>query len=904
MSKRRVHYVLSTHWDREWYQPFQHYRYRLVQLLDHIFSGWQDGRLCGPFQTDGQAIVLEDYLEVRPERRNEAEQLVKAGQLVLGPWYVMPDEFLVSGESLIRNLRMGRAVARQFGGQPSNAGFICDIFGHNSQMPQIFSGFGIQAVFLWRGSNQIEKRLLRWRAADGTEMVCYRFGHVGYCDYAFKVRHADQAYRVFDKKEAAKDLWQFIEQEANATQTSSLLIFDGGDHLEWNPDHYAVYLEQSKNPKPGYELLHTSLDAFMSETVKQIKDIPECVNGEMRETGHLPDDVDQSWLIPGVLSSRAWIKQENTACESLLCLWAEPLSVFSSGALKEEHPSRFLDIAWKWLVQNHPHDSICGCSIDQVHEDMKYRFSQCRQIAARLSHEAAQKITASIEGEIKADELRLVLFNPLAQPLNQVIDVTLAIPEEWPVFNEFFGFEAKPGFRIYDAESGKEIPYQRLRQTMGRSKFRIFPRHFPQPFRTNDVTVALALTIPAMGYVHLLVRRSEAKIPTRHATKPGLVVAANAMENALLRMEVRENGSLTLTDKRSGQKYDRLMIFEDSADIGDGWFHGQAVNDQVFSTCAARSQVSVVHDGPLYATLRLRTTLTLPRAFRFDVMRRDEECTEMQIESLLTLRRESDVLEIQTSIDNHVDDHRLRVLFPTGCQSRTYLCDNPFDVVEREIALSADNHTYRELEVETRSQQSWTAVFDQHRGLAIISTGLRESTVQDLPDRPIALTLFRSTRRTVFTDGEPLGQLHQSLHFRYLIKPLCGAPDRRECCVRGQWLSGGVMNILMNENDRRQHGSDTPLPNRAGAFLLEGDVVMTSCRRLGDFVEMRLFNPTEHTVMASISTPDRPAAWPAPTRVQYVDLESNPLTQPQAMAGGKLSVPVPAKKIITLRFLD
>lgn len=129
---RNVHYVLSTHWDREWYQTFQNYRYRLVKLFDHLIEGWQDGRLQGPFQTDGQFIILEDYLEIRPERRKQVDQLVREGKFVLGPWYVLPDEFLVSGESLVRNLRMGREKTRAFGVEPSNAGFLCDMFGHNS----------------------------------------------------------------------------------------------------------------------------------------------------------------------------------------------------------------------------------------------------------------------------------------------------------------------------------------------------------------------------------------------------------------------------------------------------------------------------------------------------------------------------------------------------------------------------------------------------------------------------------------------------------------------------------------------------------------------------------------------------------------------------------------------------
>ena len=153
MTKRKVHFVLGTHWDREWHHTFQDFRYYLVKLFNDILDGWENGRLKGPFQTDGQAIILEDYLEIRPEKRAILEQHAKEGHFVIGPWYVMPDEFNVSGESLIRNLRLGREIARNFGGIPSSAGYMCDIFGHISQMPQILAGFGISAAFLWRGTN-------------------------------------------------------------------------------------------------------------------------------------------------------------------------------------------------------------------------------------------------------------------------------------------------------------------------------------------------------------------------------------------------------------------------------------------------------------------------------------------------------------------------------------------------------------------------------------------------------------------------------------------------------------------------------------------------------------------------------------------------------------------------------
>ncbi len=723
-TKLRAHYVLSTHWDREWYQSFQNYRYQLVRLLDKVLAGMADGRLRGPFQTDGQAIILEDYLEIRPERREEVERLAQAGKLVIGPWYVLPDEFLVSGEALIRNLRLGREIARSFGVEPSAAGFVCDLFGHNSQMPQIFAGFGIRGGLIWRGLNHLQTRHVRWRGADGTELVAYRFPGGGYCDYTFQVRHALEHGVQTTADSVHADLDAYLRHEAEHTEVDPILLFDGGDHEEWDEAVYAAMLAYADRAD-DFEVVHTSLDAYLAEVLPQVARIGAVVTGELREPGR--DYDDQQWVIPGVLSSRVWIKQANAECQSLLCQWAEPFSAWASLSLGTEVPQGFLDVAWRWLLQNHPHDSICGCSIDVVHEDMKYRFSQARQIADRLTREATQAIAASIAGDIGDDELRVVLFNPLAQPVDETTEITLQIPLHWPHFNEFFGYEPKPAFRIFDA-AGNELPYQRLQQTTNRRKLRIHTTKFPEAYRTHDVSVSVPVNLPALGYTTLTVRAEPSGRATRYPATPSLVAAEHAIENEFLRVTVESNGSLTLFDKRSGATYPRLMTYADNADIGDGWYHGQAVNDQTFTSTAARAAVAIVHDGPQLATLRVRAVMNVPAAFHFDDrMARSDELVDLVIDSYVSLRPGCDRVEIECTVHNVATDHRLRVLFPSGAQTDTYLADTPFDVVERPIPLHADNHLYRELEMEAKPQQSWTALYDGMRGLAVVSAGLLES---------------------------------------------------------------------------------------------------------------------------------------------------------------------------------
>ncbi|MDF3057241.1 MAG: glycoside hydrolase [Rariglobus sp.] len=908
-AARKVHYVLSTHWDREWYQTFQDYRRRLVHLLDRQLDDIESGALRGPFTTDGQAIILDDYLEIRPERRKQVEAFARNGRLNIGPWYVLPDEWLVSGESIIRNLRLGRAIARSYGGTPSSAGFVCDLFGHISQLPQIAKGFGIRAGLIWRGLEPRKAAHFRWRGADGTELPCYRFGRTGYCDYSWDVRRSTEPRTTFEQSQALTDLKAFLAKEAARTDIPPLLIFDGGDHLEYDADHYRLLFAQQVGGEFPYEVAHSTLDAYLEDVVAHENQIKDVVEGELREAARISADRDLQWLIPGVLSSRVWIKQANAECQSLLCQWAEPFSVLDSLLTGAPAPRGYLDAAWRWLLQNHPHDSICGCSIDEVHEDMKYRFAQARQIASAQTEESLRSLAAAVAGDLTDKELRVLIANPLARTLDETVTLTLHIPTEWGTYQEFFGFEPKPGFRIYTAD-GKEVAYQLLTQEMGRTKARINPLKYPEGYKTNDITVALRLKLPALGYTTLTVKEgawmeksgpvSAAMLPTRHALTPGLATTERSMANALLSVMIEPNGSLTVTDKRTGHTYERLLTFEDTADIGDGWFHGHAVNDQCFVSGAAHADIALLHNGPLLARFRVRVALNLPEEFAFDKGTRSERMASLVVDNLVTLRADSDRIEVVTSVDNRIKDHRLRVLFPTeASEAKSYLADTAFDAVERPIGLPADNHLGRELSVETTPQQTWTSVVAGTRGLAVVSSGLPESCVRDQPDRSIALTLFRSTRRTVLTDGQPEGQVQGKMVFNYWIVPQTGKVGRSSLFDAGLRLAASVRTVQLRNFDLpiyRRKG--TGVPAESSLFVLEGPAVLSSVRQEGDAVEIRLFNPD--TTKGVVTLLPGTEVW-RESLVTRVDLESR-ATGSARKAGARFALSMKPKEIVTLRF--
>jgi alpha-mannosidase len=912
MKKRTVKLVVSTHWDREWREPFQDLRYELVRLLDRAVEALEDGSLKGPFHTDGQSILLEDYLEIRPERQERVEKLVRAGRFEVGPWFTMPDEFTVSGESLIRNLVYGRERARAIGAKPSSAGYMPDMFGHNSQMPQIFALCGIKAAFIWRGIDDTSRRNFIWKGADGTLMPAHKFGAVGYCTWPCQVgRRNEYDHNIEDNPKRFRELLEkFLSREAAATQADSILLLEGGDHQTWNARQLDLVFEALRD-HPLYRVVHTTLEDHLRDIVAAKDRIEGILEGELRTPGRpypgpgedLYDACGQ-WVIPGVLSSRVRLKQANSRCQTLLCHWAEPFGVFAGVATGAEYPRGFLDFAWRWLLQNHAHDSIDCCSQDQVHRDMAYRFDQARDVAERLTVESTSRIASSVEGELGEREFRVAFFNPLPRAADQVTEVDLQIPPQWPAFNEFFGFEPKPGFRIFTAE-GTEVPYQRLGQTMNRVRQRVRERKWPEAVVQNLVRVALPVRVPACGYTTLVVRGTEVTAVTRHPEVPGLATSERSMANEFLEASIEPNGTLTITDRRTGRSYPRQLTFEERADIGDGWYHGVACNDQVFCSSACAADVALVHDGPMLTTFRIRTVMRVPEAFRFDSMTRSERMVEFAVDSLVSLRPGQDYLEVETRVDNVADDHRLRVLFPSGAKTDTYLADTPFDVVERPIALRKDNHEFREVEVETKPQQSWTAVHDATGGLAVVADGLLETAVRDLPERTLALTLFRGTRRTVFTNGEPEGQMRGALSFRYRLVPLSGAPDRVRLCELGQQLSAGLRVVQLRKEDIEMYRSAAKLPPKAGWLSLEGPAVVSSVRRTGEGAsagtEVRLFNPATTGAKVRLEAGALAGRGKRGGEAESVDFEGRVLQKLGRLANGSIKLSLKPKQILTVR---
>jgi membrane-associated phospholipid phosphatase len=381
--RRRVRWrafvVPHTHWDREWYERFEGYRARLVPMVSKLLDLLERDTDFRSFTFDGHTIWAEDYLEKRPDDRSRIEALVRAERLFIGPWYVLADNLLVSGESLVRNFQEGLRVSASFG-RAMRVGYVADPFGHPAQTPQLLRGFGYSSYVFSRGVGDEGERVgaeFRWQGPSGDSVLATHL-----------VDHYSGGLQlVGDPSETAQQLrarvrsrlGRMLDVTTAYANGRSLLFMVGDDHV----DAYARLPEAVR----AWDELLPNVDARITSLEEYEAAMPRprgLVVGEMVRGRYRP-------ILRGVNSARVWIKQENVACERLLLERCEPLDALAGGAARDEVRS-----LWRTLLQNHPHDSICGCSIDDVHDvDMAPRFARVRRDGEALAKRLERQLGGS-----------------------------------------------------------------------------------------------------------------------------------------------------------------------------------------------------------------------------------------------------------------------------------------------------------------------------------------------------------------------------------------------------------------------------------------------------------------------------------------------------------------------------
>jgi mannosylglycerate hydrolase len=677
------------------------------------------------FTFDGQVIPIEDYLEVRPEKEKEIRKYVKEGRLSIGPMYVLPDEFLVSGESLIRNLIIGHQIARRFG-RVMKAGYIPDPFGHIAQLPQIIQGCEIPSILFWRGfGNEFEEEKLNmefiWNAPGkaASTLAIFLIYSYGSLDQ-LNIKKLKGEY-----KPALRKIKRTIENFEKYIATPNILLNNGSDHREALPEIPEI-IKQWNDKNPDKHIVQADFEHYANKVLESEPNLKE-FQGELRGGRY-------AHLLSGVFSARMWIKQRNTAIENLFEKYSEPLSTISWALDKLKkflYPKNYLLTGLKWLQKNAPHDSICGCSVDEVHNEMSIRFDWADQISEEVFKNSFLFLSECIKFDDKyRNGYSLIVYNPLPWKRKDIVRFNT-------ISRRSNGEKLPYNIKLIDGK-GREIEYQYV-STEEDSRF-------TRKYGISHNFSFLA-EVPALGYNTFYILQEDSST-TDDSDQEGFKISRDMIENEFYRIDIKPGGFLNVIDKETGILYENLCEFEDRGDWGDEYdFSGPMENqtDFIFTTeDASVFERSVYIDGPTQKTFKLRLNLKLPHSLTEDRYNREEWLVDNKIIIFITLYRGIKRIDFKIILENNSKDHRIRVLFPTKIKTDRIDADGHFYVVPRSVKLpKAEKWAQKPLP--TNHQRDFISVNDDSSTFAVINKGIPEYEAIINQDNTItiAITLLR-----------------------------------------------------------------------------------------------------------------------------------------------------------------
>jgi alpha-mannosidase len=699
VSGLTIHLIPHTHWDREWYLPRAAFVARLIPALDDLLDRLDASPEFRSFFLDGQTVLVEDYLRVRPDQRARVSALVRAGRLQVGPWYVLADEIIPSGESLIRNLLLGRADTEALGGRAAVM-YSPDAFGHPAAWPALAAEFGMSHGVLWRGLGGEpgqEGDLFRWYAPDGRSILLHHLPPDGY----------EAGSGLVDDPQRLRQAWSGLKPVlVRRAATSHLAVTVGADHHA-APVAIGRVRDLLAALEPNAEVRVSRFDEYFRAAEAQANGVPT-LRGELRWS------YGYTWTLQGVQATRAPLKRRHAEAELLLERTAEPLAALAFASGKGDRRPLLRD-TWRTLVRSQFHDSIGGCTSDAVARRVAGRLDDALEAGRELARSSLDALIGNDPDRAREHPEdtapRLVLWNPAARERSGAVvvadltwfrrDVLVGPPS---------GREPRRGdgaraIALLGADG--PIALQPLGRTTGFERLDA-TRHYPDQDEVDLVRVAFrAPPLPGLGFTVLEgAERQRAVIDTAVRAGP------RSLDNGLLALTVARDGTVTLADRRTGLLYPSLLGLESAGDAGDTYTWAPRAGDRL-RRMTGPVAVRTLARGPLVAALEVRGRLTSSTGY-------------VDVRLILTLHAGSAALRCTLQLDNRAIDHRLRLRVPTGVPGIAAAAGTQFGTALRTAPAAPASHYSRETPVATAPAQRFVAVADGVRGLAVLAPGFFE----------------------------------------------------------------------------------------------------------------------------------------------------------------------------------
>ncbi len=906
-----VHLVPHTHWDREWYEPFQIFRMRLVELIDELLERMvADERLR--FTLDGQAATVDDYLEVRPDAEPIIRRLIAEDRLAIGPWQILLDEFLVSGETIVRNLELGWNRAEALG-RAMRVGYLPDMFGHVAQMPQILRRAGIERAVVWRGvPASVDRHSFTWRSPDGSAVETeYLVGGYGNGAYLFDV-----------PDRLAPKLAEYCVLHADFYGERSLLAMYGTDHAVPSP-RLADLVEDVNAGGGSVEVRMSTLAEYLERDRDRYPGPPgdgPAWTGELRSGA-------RANMLMNVVSARVDLKAAAARAERRLERYAEPLVALHG----DVWPERLLELAWRRVVDNSAHDSICGCSHDAVVAQVIGRYTEAEQIASGIVATVLLRIAETLPAAGWA------VVNPSPVDRDDLVELDLVVPSDWGPVALRSGDRVLPTQEIARevpslgtfAVPGSEVAEFLARRRHGRELFgrqinaaeidavatppRIVVRvdRVADPPEldigeliagldtaarergdaTWDVTVEASerrrlvarVPAPALGYAWVGVVDG-ATVEPEPVPDP-VVASERRLANGHIEVIVDDDGTFRLTG--GGVTLEGVGRIVEGGDAGDSYNFGPPPDDRLVERPEAMT-VRLLAGGPLVGELEVTRRYAWPRGLTEDATGRSPDTVPTEVTTTLELRAAEPFVRVRIAFDNGSRDHRVRWHVPLPGSVDGSDAEGQFAVVHRGLALEGG---HGEVPLPTFPAVGFVAV----EGCAVLLDQVTEYEVVD--GRELALTVLRSfgliSRNANPYREDPAGpevpvpaaQLLGHRSFAFALLPSSGS-------WTAETLAAAEAYRHPFETVRGRGPRDGATVGVRGIQLVGDGVVLSAVRRRGSALDVRVVNETPVARSARIGAPA--------TSARVVDLLGRP-GEPLPVDADGLAVELDPWAILTVR---
>ena len=700
---KKVHIVPHMHWDREWYFSTEESRILLVNNMKEIMDMLENNPDYPYFVMDGQTAILEDYLAVKPQDKERIKKLVEEGKLIIGPWYTQTDEMVVGGESIVRNLLYGIKDCGEFGDY-MKIGYLPDSFGQSAQMPQILNGFDIKHSIFWRGCSERKgtgKTEFNWTSDDGSEVVVQMLP-LGYAIGKYLPTDIDALKNRMEKYFPVLDRGATTEHE---------ILPNGHDQMPVQKNIFNV-IEKLKELYTDREFFLSRYENIFEQLEKESN--RDTISGEFLDGKYMR--VHRS-----IFSTRMDIKAANARIESKITNILEPLASIAY-SLGFEYHHGLIELIWKEIMKNHAHDSIGCCCSDKVHKEIMNRFLLAEEKVDRLIEFYKRKITDAISCEKALD--KLTIFNLIPYEREEIIRAQIIT--KMKSFEMVNDEDIKLDFQVIHKE---EIDAGLIdRQIVHYGNY--------DPFMIY--TIEFKDIVPAMGYKTYLIKESQFMIEKEYE-------AVNKIDNDFYEIEVNENGTLKILDKKMNKTFDNVLLMENGGDEGDEYDFSPLVDEKlIFNT----------HVKAEYSIKKNKFNNEIKISYRLDVPKNIESRKNNNIDGYVDFNISINVpndkarIDIVFDIDNQACDHRIRTYIPTNIASKFSVSDNQFGYIKRDVYDEAmdvwEKEGWDERPDSIYPMLTFVGLSDEEHGVAVLTNSTREFEIVGEKFDTIAITLFRS----------------------------------------------------------------------------------------------------------------------------------------------------------------